>query len=145
MYPFLGYPNVGYYPMSLGSHRPAQTGVPVRGSVKHIAGSRVILIGVAAMALLGAFPPWVLRAPYWSRGGTPLWPGVEHPVGLHFILTPPPEDGVLRPSVDYGRLLVTWSVVGLLTVAAALAVRRQPDRSGDTAHPQPPRPSGTVG
>src|SRR5206468_1545721 len=31
--------------------------------------SWVILAGAAGMALLGAFPPWVLRAPYWSRGG----------------------------------------------------------------------------
>jgi hypothetical protein len=98
------------------------------------------------MALLGAFPPWVLRAP---------WPGYDRPVGLHFILTPPPRETVSNPSLyygrnviswshpslDYGRLVVSWSVVGLLTVAGALAVRRQRDRPGDTAHPQPPRPS----
>jgi hypothetical protein len=102
----------------------------MRGLVNRIASTRVILVGVAVMALLGAFPPWVLRAP---------WPGYDRPVGLHFILTPPPQESVLHPSLDYGRLFVTWSVVGLLTLAAALAVRRQPDRSGDTAQPQAPR------
>ena len=102
------------------------------GSVKHIAKNRVILIGVALMALLGAFPPWVLRAP---------WPGYDRPVGLHFILTPPPQETVLHPSLDYGRLVISWSVVGLLTVAGALAARRQRGRPGDTADPQPPRPS----
>jgi len=109
--------------------------------------SWVILAGAAGMALLGAFPPWVLRAT-WSS--SPPWvPGPslsthEQPAGLHFILTPPPVDGAWYPFLDYGRLLVSWSVVGFLTVAAALAVRHRPDQPGDTAHPRPPRPSGTV-
>jgi len=108
----------------------------VGGSAKHIASTRVIIIGFAVMALFGAFPPWVLRAP---------WPGYDRPVGLHFILTPPPiEERVLHPSLDYGRLVVSWSVVGLLTLAGALAVRRQRDRPGDTARSQPPRPSDTA-
>jgi len=114
----------------------------VGGSVKHIANTRVILIGAAVMALLGAFPPWVLRAPRtgWDRPVVGTYsPGWERPVGLYFILAPPQAGGGLYPQVDYGRLFVTWSVVSLLTVAAALAVRRQPDRSGDTAQPQAPR------
>jgi hypothetical protein len=91
-----------------------------------------IAVGAMVMALLGIFPPWLLRQPGHGPAGlgrVASTQTIDRPAGLNFILSQPQplvaQTGVWYWHVDYGRLLVSWAVVGLFTTAATLVTRRR--------------------
>jgi hypothetical protein len=114
-----------------GSVSPGGGAVLAGQGTTQIGGGRRIAVGALVIALLGVFPPWLLQRP----GHGPILGRIastettERPAGMHFILAPPQplveQYGAWYPHVDYGRLLVSWAVVGLITTAATLVARRR--------------------
>jgi hypothetical protein len=72
----------------------------------------VILAGLGAIVLMGAFPPWVYT--FLGDGGG----FSEESAGYHFVASPPgkqkpyPAFGV---RLDVARLLVQWAIVAAIT------------------------------
>jgi len=96
-----------------------------------------LLIGVAAIAFMGAFPPWLLRVD--CVGGKNQSNG-----GYHWILTPPEipkryyKDGmtVWYSTVDISRLGIQWAVGavitgGLVAILAGKRTDKQKDKPGE--------------
>jgi hypothetical protein len=68
-------------------------------------------VGIAAIGLIGIFPPWVWRI---RASGA----DIEQEAGYKCILLPPerqPADIRLRASLDIPRLCVQWFVVAVIT------------------------------
>lgn len=85
---------------------------------------QVLVAGIITAALIGLFPPW-LHYTEFPGGHTDAEPAGHRP-----LFSPPrAREGYLAIGVDYGRLFVYWTVVGLLTGAAALALRGKPEAS----------------
>jgi len=91
----------------------------------------ITVIGLVAIVVTGAFPPWVTF--------TNTNPAVTVPAGLHFILRPPPIWHVFNDSfrlggssssvmhtarIDYAGLIVEWVVILALVGIAMIAVPR---------------------
>jgi hypothetical protein len=85
------------------------------------------VIGVTGIAAVGLFPPWVDI----DYRGNPPRKMIAEPLGHHALFNPPVtrywqngavvEDDIV--SVDYGRLLLYWAVIGGVTGALALAAK----------------------
>ena len=68
---------------------------------------KLIIAALAAIVLMGVFPPWTYTFTYQFAASS-------RPAGYSFILTPPPREQdtpVYGIVLDVPRLLVQWSIV----------------------------------
>jgi hypothetical protein len=76
--------------------------------------------GIAAVVLMGLFPPWVKT--YTQPGMHPS----RYPAGYRFITAPPHGGGYMGVEVDLVRLLIEWGIVLAVIGALVVTLRRKP-------------------
>ena len=84
---------------------------------------RIILAGVAVLALMGLFPPWThtIRNEGISS---------EEPAGYGFIAWPPPkkyDSATSGLKIDLSRLLIQWAVTIAATGSGVLLTAKRED------------------
>jgi hypothetical protein len=104
----------------------------------------VLLTAAALFALMGLFPPYLETATCKSR---PDIPPVVQAGQYGLLFSPPPrvgnEDWTLTYRIDLSRLAIQWAVLGAITGAATLALRRAssaPPPEAPAPRPEPTRP-----
>ncbi len=81
----------------------------------------VLVVGLFLMALVGLFPPWTSNVDVLDDND--VKPAYYEPGGRRFLFLPPKpmmaeKRLIITQDIDYSRLVVEWTVMGLLTVSA---------------------------